>query len=357
MKSERALGLRLVRELSGELPTLLPRVKVLRVRPGHGPHRMAVEVLTPRRVRRTLLVETQEVLTPSRVRAAAARLKVEAALRPSGPIGPAYPMLAARFLSPRVRAICREEGVGYLDRAGNACLAFDDCYLERIVEKNPFPARGRPASLFSPVSSRIARALLEEPARRWQVSELARVTGVSLGQVSSVTRRLIDEEYVTRAGHRLRLANPGGVLDAWQEDPRASLTQASVGYYSFEQDPKRLMRRVAQAAAERRWTYAVTSFAAASLIAPFVRGVGAVEWYLGGGADARAWAKALDLRPAEAGANALVRVPRDPGVFYRAQTVEGVTVVGNVQLYLDLAREPGLGKEQAAFLRQHHLPF
>jgi hypothetical protein len=349
----------LARELLGELPALLPRLKILRVRQvtrrdGHEPTRMAVEVLSPRRVRRTLLVETQGALTPSRVRVAAARLKAEAK---AGRRPAAYPMLAATFLSPRVRAICREEGIGYLDRAGNACLAFDDCYLERIVDDNPFPARGRPASLFSPVSSRIARALLEEPARRWQVSELARVTRVSLGQASSVTRRLVDEEYLTRAGHRLRLANPGGFLDAWREDPRASLTHSTAGYYSFEQDPRRLMQRVARAAAQRRWTYAVTSFAAASLIAPFVRGVGAIEWYLGGDADVRAWVKALDLRPADAGANVRLRVPRDPGVFYRAHTVEGVTVVGNVQLYLDLAREPGLGKEQAAFLRQHHLTF
>jgi hypothetical protein len=65
----------------------------------------------------------------------------------------------------------------------------------------------------------------------------------------------------------------------------------------------------------------------------------------------------LDLRPVESGPNVAMLVPRDPGVFYRAREVEGVTVVGPVQLYLDLGRDPARGREQAEFLREQVLKY
>ena len=87
-----------------------------------------------------------------------------------------------------------------------------------------------------------------------------------------------------------------------------------------------------------------------------MRGVGASHVYVDDDAVDR-WIKALDLRPAEEGANVVLRVPADPDVFYHPQRVHGVTLVGTIQLYLDLARDPGRGREQADFLRKERLEF
>jgi hypothetical protein len=311
---------------------------------------------------------------PSRVRERLLRLKAKAL---SGRAG--HPVLASTYLSPRTRQICREEGVGYVDLAGNGWLRLDDFYFEKVVDKNPFPPRGRPASLFAPVSSRIVRAMLEEPGRSWRVLELARATGVSLGQASNVTRRLVADAYAVRELRRLRLRDPGALLDAWRAEPFGREGQASPDLadpdrarhrfsstiadekrwaaYSFESDPQRLLAAIARLAEARGWRYAVTTFAAADRVAPFVHGIGAVEWYVEDETAAEAWREALDLRPVETGPNAILRVPRDAGVFYRARPVEGVTVVGDVQLYLDLWQEPGRGREQADFLRAQRLKF
>lgn len=340
------------RELLRALPALLPQVKILRARRDPraqaGSAELAVDILTPVRHRRRLIVSGQAAASPGRAREALLRLKARSA--------EGYPVFASTFLSPRLRAMCREEQVGYVDLAGNALLQLDDCYLEKVVERNPFPLRGRPSSLFTPVASRIARAMLEEPQRRWTVLELSEATGVSLGHVSNVTRRLLAESYLAKTRKRLALAAPALLLEAWQDrcDEPAGARQA---YYSFEREPERIMQALARVGRERRWRYAVTSFAAASLVAPFIRGVSTVQWYVDDEAAASRWARALDLRPAEAGPNALITVPRDPGVFYRAHAVQGIALVGNVQLYLDLLREPGRGAEQAAFLRQHRLTF
>lgn len=331
-------------ELVRALPSLLPAVTIRRVRPqvvpgARRPH-LLVEVLTPSREKRTLAIDVRSATLPPLVPGA----------------GAGYPVVASQFLSPRLRALYRQRGMGYVDLAGNCYLEFGNFHFERIVDRNPFPRRGRPPSLFSPVSSRIVRAMLEEPTRAWRVSELAAAAQVSLGQTSNVCRALLAQGYSVRERSGVRVTQPGALLDAWRDEEPVDRHRATA-YYAFDDTPQRLMARLAALAADRRWRYAVTSLAAASLVAPFVRGVSTVHWYVWDAVQAAEWVKALDLRPVESGPNAILLVPNDAGVFYRSRAVEGVTVVGDVQLYLDLWREPARGREQAEFLRKEQLTF
>lgn len=342
-------------DLAKALPGLLPSLKVLQtqrqVKLGPVVADLVVQVQTPQGRRRRLFIDVKATPVPTRVREALRALKQSLRGKPNG-----YPVLASSFLSKRVREICREEQAGFVDLAGNCWLQFENLYVEKIVDKNPFPRRGRPPSLFTAVSSRILRALLEEPQRTWQVGELAKATQVSLGQASNVCRRLVEEAYAEKSERRLRLSQPGKLLEAWREQYQMSRNTQTASY-SFERDPQRLMAAVAEAAKAQGWRYAITSFAAASLVAPFVRGIGAVAWYIADATALEAWTRALDLRPAEAGPNAVLLVPYDAGVFYRTQTLDGVTLVGNVQLYLDLYSDPARGREQAEFLRKEKLKF
>jgi len=350
----KALNVRALRaELLRRLPELVPPLVVTqaRVAPRTGAScALVAEVRTPSGHRRRLRVEVRSAAAPSRL-PHALQGRLGALRRPAD-----YPVLASAFLSPRARELCREARVGYLDLAGNCHLRFADLYLERSVSRNPFPRRGRPASLFSPVSSRILRALLEEPARGWRIGELAAAAGVSLGQTSNVCRRLAEEAYAATTARRFHLTQPGRLLDAWR-DADLSAASAPEGYYSFERDPERMARRVAELASARGWRYAVTSFAAAARVAPFVHGIGTVQWYVGEEATPAQWAQALDLRPVESGPNAILLVPYDAGVFYRARDVDGVRVVGDIQLYLDLAGDPARGREQADALRRARITF
>ncbi len=346
LMNNQAGTLELQQEIAKALPGLLPSLKVVHALARRGGlSGLSAEVLLPSGNRRRLRFELQPSPTPGRIREPLRRFKA-AGLRAG------YPMLACRFVSPRVRDMCREEGVGYVDLAGNCFLQLDGLYVERIVERNPFPARGRPSSMFSPVSSRMSRALLEEPQREWTVSALAQATGMSLGQASNVARRLLEEEFARKAGRHLQLRHGARLLDAWRDAARPA--PVSHGYYSLERDPQQRLLKVADASAAHQLSYAVTSFGAASLIAPFVHGIGTLVWYIEPAA-LELWVRALDLRPVEEGANVALLVPQDAGVFYRSRTVSGVTLVGDVQLYLDLSADPGRGREQAEFLRQQRL--
>jgi hypothetical protein len=311
-----------------------------------------VDVVTPiRKTPHVLHIDVKASATPSRVRESLRHLKAKL---PSGAAG--YPVLASTFLSTRVREICREEGTGYVDLAGNCFLHFDEFYLERHVDRNPFPMRGRPPSLFGPVASRLARALLEDQHRGWTVSELSSLCQVSLGHASNVTRRLHGEAYLEKRQGRLHLVEPAKLLDAWR-DAGPSSSAERLAYYSFEPGMTERLAKLSAVARSRGWRYAVTSFAAASLVAPFVQGIETLEWYVEDTTAVPGWIGAMGLRPVQAGPNVMLRVPADPGVFHLARTINDVTVVGPVQLYLDLWSEPSRGREQAEFLRQHILKF
>lgn len=337
------------------LRLLSPPLKVGSIRRGQrfGSIRVdyAVDVVTPQGKKRRLLINVRSPAAPSQIREALRRFRSSLPKRVRG-----YPVLASSFLNPGIREVCKEEGVGYIDLAGNLYLQWDDLYLEKIVDKNPFPRRGRPPSLFEPVSSRIVRALLEEPKRRWQVRELAQATKVSLGLTSRVTRRLLEDEYVTKTENRISLVQPAKLIDTWQDQYKREGNQR-MAYYSFNRNPDEIMALIAKTAESEGWRYALTSFAAASLVAPFVRGVGAIEWYVEDADAVDQWVKVLDLRPAEEGPNVVLIIPYDRGVFYKNQKVDGITLVGNIQLYLDLYSNPARGKEQAEFLRKERLKF
>jgi len=342
-------------DLLKALPDLIPSLKVTktRVEPKAGASRadLAVEVVTPSGRKLWLWIEVKPTPTPGTVRESLRQLKSGLRKEPQS-----YPMLVSSFVTPRVREICREEGAGYLDLAGNCYLRMDDLYVEKEVEKNPFPRPGRPASLFSPVSSRILRAMLEEPKRTWALRELSEVAQVSLGQASKVCRRLSEEEYAGKTEKGIQLTQPGKLLDAWREQYILEKSTRKA-YYSFERVPEQLMAKVAAVGKEKGWRYAITSFAAASIIAPFVRGIGVTTWYVSDAAAIELWVKTLDLRPAESGPNALLLIPYDSGVFYGTQSIDNVTLVGNIQLYLDLYANPARGREQAEFLRQEKIGF
>ncbi len=328
---------------------LLPSLNVRRAYSIDDEKALIVEAASPAGRPITLRVEVRELLVPSRVREWLRQLKRH-------PGRDVIRIAGTRFLSPRVREICREEGVGYLDLAGNCWLRSGEVYLERVVDHNPFPMRGRPPSLFSMASSRVVRAMLEEPQRGWGVAELARETGISVGQASNVCRRLLDEAYAQRTHRKIWLAQPAKLLEAWAEIYRLADHRQLV-YYTFERDHGRLLARVADVGRTQQLRYAVTMFAAAGLVAPFVRGVGLVQWYIESEAALEGWVRALDLRPVESGPNVGLLIPADAGVFYRTRAVNGITLAGNVQLYMDLHNDPARGREQAEFLRKQVLPY
>ena len=163
----------LTAQVMKQLPSLLPRGFSLIGMRGESSglvkhddiYDIEANIQTPKEVVKALIdVKNTDRIAP--MREIAVRLKQLAQTRN------AIPFVAGLFLGDRMREALKEEGVGYLDLAGNFYLNWADFYAEKIVDKNPFSSTPPLKNLFAPVSSRITRAILVEPKRTWSLSQV-----------------------------------------------------------------------------------------------------------------------------------------------------------------------------------------
>ncbi|MGD8373805.1 MAG: type IV toxin-antitoxin system AbiEi family antitoxin [Candidatus Woesebacteria bacterium] len=269
----------------------------------------------------------------------------------------AVPVVAAIFLGKRVREALKKEGVGYLDLAGNFYLNIPGVYAERIIDKNPFSSTPPLKNIFSPISSRITRALLEDPKKEWSISDLSTTTGVSLGQTYNVLKAMSDEAFVRKVDDRWQLSNPTALLDAWKEFyPKYQ----SRKYTFFSYAPNAVPSMVRDAAERTKLPYALGFFSGADMVAPFIRGMNKVQFYTDQ-ESVEKWRDALQLKEVQSGGNVEIYVPYDEGVFYGKQLLppgaEDTPVVSNIQLYMDLFNNPARGEEAAEYLRKERIGF
>ena len=337
-----------------ELPSLLPILKIGKVDverkiPGRK-YDLTFKIKTQSREEWLIVGEIKELLQPRMAREISTQFK-EALVN----LDKVYPVLITTYLGERTRDILKKQGVGYLDLAGNYYLEFNNIYVEKIVDKNPFVDKRRLKTIFKPISSRILRVLLEEPGRTWKILELSMIARVSLGQTSNICRWLIDEEYLKKnKDGSYFLTEPNKLLDEWCRNYIYTKNKI-FAYYSFEQNLEKLTRKVLKLSKDKNLKYALTLLSGASLVAPFIRGISTLQMYISGSEDLARWVKLLDLRPVESGSNVSIFIPYDEEVFYKIQEINGIRIVGNIQMYIDLYNYPARGREQAEFLRKEKI--
>jgi hypothetical protein len=257
----------------------------------------------------------------------------------------AYGVLIAPYISPQSAQLCTENGIGYVDLAGNCRLSFRRLYVEREGKPNPVPRRRDLRSLYSPRTTRVLRVLLLNPKKIWKLQPLAQEAGVSLGQVYNVKRLLADREWIRTDEEGLRLVEPGTLLAEWSQN-YTYRRNAARDFYSLDGPPE-IESKLAIACRDEGIQYALTGFPAAARLAPMVR-YQRVTAYVKGGPDDLV--KSLGLKQVASGANVTLLSPYDDGVFYGATDVNGIQIVSPVQAYLDLIGFRGRGEEAATFL-------
>jgi hypothetical protein len=258
-----------------------------------------------------------------------------------------YPVVAAPFITAEGAAVCREENVGYFDFAGNCRLAFGNYFIERTGNPNPF-TRNRVTAmprLYAAKSERVLRALFADTTKAWKVVPLAESVHVSLGTVSTVRTLLLEREWAKETGEGIQLTQPQKLLADWaavwarrREQPKTYFTLTPLA------DAERQM---ADFARQQKSPFALTGAAGAWRVAPMTKYVRTQAYWEG---DPAELAEGVGLKPAEAGANVHILVPRDEGVFFQLEEIDGIPVVAPLQLYLDLQRDPARGEDAAEHL-------
>jgi transcriptional regulator with AbiEi antitoxin domain of type IV toxin-antitoxin system len=255
-----------------------------------------------------------------------------------------YLVYMAPYISKNSRAIIMENDVGFIDFSGNAYISFDNVLISRTGYENKFKKKRMLKKIFSKRSTRIIRKLLSSYGKEWKITELANEAQVSSGFVSIMIRNLAEEGYIDRKWGSIKLIKPGELLDKWAEEYRFD-RQNTVGYYCPYKERDQIFQKLREI---HESNYALTMGAAASVIAPHVR---STDIYIYS-TDSSFMIDKLDLTPVEFGGNIYLTTPADIGVFFDKQYIEGLSIVSNIQLYIDLFNYPARGREQAEFLRE-----
>jgi len=312
---------------------------------GKGPDLLFEIAVGDRRF--SIIVEVKSVGEPRQLRSAIQQLREYLAQTKDG-----YGVVAANFITDDAGRLCRDNGLGYMDLAGNCFLNFDQVYIEQKNYPNPLVEKRQVRSLFTPRSSRILRVMLVNPMRSWQVQELASEADVSLGQAHKVKERLLDLEYAREEERRVLLSRPRDLLGKWAENYTFRRNKV-YDYFGFA-EPKEIERKLAEYCDRLQTRYALTLFSGAAPVAPYTRYTRGFAYVSGGIGEL---ASALELREVSSGPNFSILEPYDEGVFYGSRSIEGLTVASDVQLYLDLAGYKGRGEEAAAFLLEERMKY
>ncbi len=265
------------------------------------------------------------------------------------------PLIVAPYLSPERQRQCREAGVFYLDFSGNVFIAYKGLYIERTGFPNRFPEKRKGRGPFSDKASLILRAILANNGDRvWGVRELAKKIGIDPGFVSRMVNELEKRRYIARINSKIKLRNPKGIFADWVYEYNYKKND-EVGYFCLAEGPKEIMDKIRNIPIETNIEYALGIHAGAGLIAPYATFY-EVHIYIPNEVSMEYFVKQLELNEADDGANVLFLFPYyKHSAFYGAQTISGLKVVSDIQLYIDLYHYPLRGREQAEHLYEKRL--
>ncbi len=264
------------------------------------------------------------------------------------------PVVYAPVISPRVADILARFGVGYVDQAGNCRLRSDRhrLLIDRRGYKSSTPPPKGAVDLFSPKSSRVVRALLNEPAKGWMVRELADQpeVEVSVGLVAKVKQTLLQESYAIEHDRLLYLRDPLALLATWAERYRGPVEQISLYVRGEQETAEEVVAGWCRANALR---YALAGLSAAWRLAPEVRHKVTSVYVESSGFDRMLLEKLRSDhggKIVETGANLQLWRPFDRSVFVGSapQDRPGPPITSALQTFLDLKRIKGRGEEAAA---------
>ncbi|MFH2070994.1 MAG: type IV toxin-antitoxin system AbiEi family antitoxin [Elusimicrobiota bacterium] len=256
-----------------------------------------------------------------------------------------YGIIGVPYISDDSAKICKENNIGYIDLAGNCFINYEKIYIERKNYPNGNIKKRSLRSIFTPKASRILRVMLCNPKKYWQVQELSEEAKISLGQAFKVKEKLLNLEYAKEENKMISLNKPEDLLSKWSENYSFRKNKL-YDYFSFG-EPKGTERKIAEYCKKNNIVYALTLFSGADLIAPYTRYTRAFIYIK---ENIPEIATSLELKPVDSGPNITILEPYDDGIFYGLQEINGMRVVCNIQLYLDLVNYKGRGEETGKFL-------
>ena len=263
-------------------------------------------------------------------------------------------LLVVPYLTATAMDHCRQRGLCVIDVEGNMLISVPGLYLERYKQVKRPAKPGTSGSVFTARASRIVRALLVKHPESLKQSELAQLTGISAGYVSTRIRIMESEGYIVRDGEKIVLLDPDRLLTDWSRHYRFDRhlrNRYAISLVSYEQGLDKVHKELTRLGVK----HAFTGWSGAFLVAPY----GEAENIMAYVDEIPDNTDLQYLSPVDRGGDVILLEPHDAGVFDFCDTVgtSGLPVVSSAQLYIDLAGMAGRAPEQAEELRRKLLQY
>jgi hypothetical protein len=261
-------------------------------------------------------------------------------------------LVVAEQIGESARRVLRDNGINYIDGAGNAHIEFPRFYLH-VEGKAPAPLK-YPARLRGKAAT-IAQALLLYPERDWTIKKAADEAHVSPSLTHRILERLESEGFISSRGRgpmkSRHLVNAQGLLDALASETEAP--RDSQAFYRLARDGAEAATLTRQMLTKAGVRCVVTGSAAASKLAPNITAIPVGELWVTEQASLSRAANLGGLKPTDQGANVVLMQSAGDTAFAFADERRGLA--NWVRIYLDLLAVPRRGEEQAALLRSRML--
>lgn len=195
----------------------------------------------------------------------------------------------------------------------------------------------------------MAVLLLNYKDKVFTLRDFSKLSGLSLGFISQFSNLLKEAGYMAE-GRQMKLKEPGALLNILRDI--YFYEKHDVHFFYVATKPEETIKKIGDFGKNR--IYALTKMAGASKIAPFVR-FEFVDFYIPSTEEIPFWQEKLELSYVELGGNINLIVPSDKRILTDLQDVNGLKIVSNIQLYLDLYKYPARGREQAEYLREQKI--
>lgn len=240
-------------------------------------------------------------------------------------------LVVAPWMSPRSQALLEKEGVNFIDLTGNTLIRLESpaVYIRTTgATRNPYPEpRGR-ARVRGPKAGRLVR-LLADGRPPYGVRQIAGAAGLAPGYVSRLLDALDREALIERSRKgEVESVEVPALLRRWAESYDVLKTNETRRFMAPGGAAKaiQMLAEVPPAG-----PLAITGSFAAVRLAP----VAAPALLLAYCEDMSSVADALDLLPADEGANVVLLRPFDRVVWDRTTTEDGLTYVAPSQTTVD----------------------
>ncbi len=268
------------------------------------------------------------------------------------------PVLVVPFISETGRRQVRDRGINFIDLSGDVYIAFDNVLIHKTSAGNEYTYKKEGINIFSDKASLIVRELVSKSEAYHTVRTLAENASVSVGWASEVLNELKERGYLDKKPRRgCKIRRMENLLDDWAGQYTFLGKNSIRSFFIKAMSLDEMFALFKDSGASQQIEYALTVHAGAHLVAPFVQ-YNECHLYVRGrkdfGRQVDHLVDALQLTEPHAGGNFHVARPYyEHGAFHDLRIIEGLKVASDIQLYLDLARFPIRGTEQAEKILGH----